>query len=464
MTMSRKQSLRTVLAASVASGLLLSGCALWDKEPEQAKMDTSQLRAPSNNPQFSDNGNVMTLPENARAPSGNADMAMGLPVEDLAEPQMAQAEPAPAPAPMAKKEEKSWFSWAWANDEEAVPAERRVPKLNAEATGEMQLAGNMASYEQAAPVSEVNMSADAGLEPYGDIVVADEVIMMDDTFTPVEQPQMADMPLDNGYPNLASVPLRPERLDAMNEKDARMADLQNARLESSYQNQELQAQMQSDAGETMMAGDMVAMAQAEAAPAAAPSSIDEEFAALVAADPMTAEPEVVVIQEEETVVVSHGMDDGMGMYEQEPAPIVMANTQPQPWDAPAVDSNWAPAPMAPQAEAQPVQPVMEQPLAPMQQPIQENEWVSLQQDPAMQMEAPVPQVDVASSPDVMAVSAVPVVPVGNEPYYTGNAGGAIALTPPSAMGRSVRTLPESRYAARRQAVYMQRYTRMQDGS
>ena len=427
-----KHTLRNVMMATVASGLLLSACSTSDAEKQQPKMDTSSLRAPANNPQFA-NGEV-AAPDGLRAPEGNpqnlaqdsAQVMPQLPQEDA----MAAAQPMEEVQPAAepKKESGGLFSWAWKKQPKAEPQvntmERRVPVLNQDPSAEFAPAG-MANYEAAAPVGDVDMSADMALQqpqlaPQSDIVVADEVIMMDDTFTPVEQVAQAPVAEEGDYPSLASVPLRPERLDAVNEKDARMADLQAARDESAMQGQNLNTQMASDMEGSLMpqTADNGAMTQSE---------MDAEFAALVAADKAAAaghgQP-VVVMEEVPAVIVDNGMD----AYEQAPAPITMVDSQP----------------LAPQLQPQ-TQPV-EAPQA--------NEWVSLQQDPAAQMAVPVEQVDVANSPEVVAVSAIPVMPEGE-------VAGGIQLTPPSAFGNTVRTLPESRYAARRQAVYMQRYSRMQ---
>lgn len=413
-----KNTLRTMLVISVASGLMLSACG-FNKESrqQQPKMDTGNLHAPRNNPSF--DGNVMTMPQDGmRAPAGNPNAA---PQDEMmqADARMQAQQPMQA-APQQKK--GGMFDWAWARKPEQPQVntmERRVPKLNQDpAVGADSMA--MASYEAAAPVGNVEMSGNAGLSPQSDIVVADEVIMMDDTFTPV----MPQKQVAGAYPNLGDVPPRPERIDAINQADARMADLEQARAETYAQTQSMEAQYAADAE-----GSLLPQAQPQTDVAIAPQNdIDAEFAALVSADG-GAGSVPVVIEEQPAVVVS----GGTGMYDQAPAPIAMANSAPQ------GDSGWQPAPLTPQT-----------------QPVQENQWVSLEQPSAeAQMAVPVEQVDV-SSPQVAAVSPVPVMG-GN------NAVGGIELTPPSSFGPSVRTLPESRYAARREAVYMQRYSRMRGG-
>jgi hypothetical protein len=153
---------------------------------------------------------------------------------------------------------------------------------------------------------------------------------------------------------------------------------------------------------------------------------------------------------------------------QEPAPaVVVSQGGAQPWDMPgqAVQQQSMSAPVETVEIKRPAmqnwEPVpMVQPQVAMGQPIQQDEWVSLQQDPATQMAAPVDEVVVSGSPQVASVSAVPVMPAGN---VAAMGGAGIQLVPPSSYGTSMRTLPESRYAARRQAVYMQRYARQADG-
>lgn len=439
-----KKTFRNVLVASVATGLLLTACGSSSgEERQQPKMNTSNLRAPMNNPTF-DAGAAAQQQEPQMAvmdvstPAGQADKYARADID-------AQAQPAQ------QQQQGGLFDWMWKDKQQQQQPqvntmERRVPVQNQNPSADFAAAG-MGSYEAAAPVGVVDMAADMDMQadmnapqmaPQSDIVVAEEVIMMDDTFTPVEemaQPQMqAQAEVQGDYPSLASVPPRPERVDAINQADARMADLEAARAESYAQNDSLNAQMGADAEGSMLAS---AEPQPMAPAANSAADVDAEFAALIGADagalPTSGQP-VIVVEEQPAVVVSQ---EG-NMY-QEPAPIEMAsaNVPAQPLNAPAEDTNWQPAPLAPQT-----------------QPVQEGEWVSLQQDPQAQMAVPVEQVDVVGTPQVAAVSAVPFV-------AQDNAVGGIQLTPPSAFGNSVRTLPESRYAARRQAVYMQRYGRMQ---
>lgn len=435
-----KKTFRNVLVASVATGLLLTACgSSSDAERQQPKVNTSNLRAPMNNPTFdagaaAQQGQPQMAVMDVSTPAGQADQYARA---DMG----AQAQPAP------QQEKGGMFDWMWKEKQQQPQVstmERRVPVQNQNPSADFAAAG-LGSYEAAAPVAEVEMAGDMNMQaapqmaPQGDIIVAEEVIMMDDTFTPVEEMAQPQMQAQGDYPSLASVPPRPERIDAINQADARMADLEAARAESYAQNQSLNAQMGADAEGSMLASAEPQMAAPANAPVAVAgqSDLDAEFAALIGADagalPTSGQP-VVVVEEQPAVVVSQDSD----MY-QEPAPIQMANANvpAQPLNAPMEDTNWQPAPLAPQT-----------------QPVQEGEWVSLQQDPQAQMAVPVEQVEVVGTPQVAAVSAVPVVPQDN-------AVGGIQLTPPSAFGNSVRTLPESRYAARRQAVYMQRYGRMQ---
>lgn len=447
-----KKTLRNVMAATVASGLLLTACGNSDANRQQPKMDTSNLRPPVNNPQAGGEG-AMAVPQGMRAPEANP--------QGVSAPKAQAAPVAPAAsyaeAPAAQPQQKSggMFDWMWKEKQPESPVntmERRVPALNQGAVAQADT--GLGAYQAAAPVAEVEtFESYAQLSPQGNIVVADEVIMMDDTFTPIEQ--VAPAPAAAGYPNLGSVPLRPERVDAINEKDARMADLSDARAQSVAQGQALNAQIEADSEGSLMPWQDTAVAQAPVEQ----GDMDAEFAALVAAD---GHGEQVVILEENVRSVA---------VDQAPAPVAVASAQPwdMPLNAPAADSGWQPAPLEPQAQshltpqAQPyVTPQAQQFAAPQEQALapqvaaapQENEWVSLQQDPVAQMAVPVEQVDIAHSPEIAAVSSIPVVPQGEM-------AGDIQLTPPSAFGNSVRTLPDSRYASRRQAVYMQRYSRMQ---
>ncbi|MGB1539889.1 MAG: hypothetical protein ACPG80_02930 [Rickettsiales bacterium] len=213
---------------------------------------------------------------------------------------------------------------------------------------------------------------------------------------PQEPMMTGQVPVEEGYPDLASVPPRPERLDAAAKKDDMMADLIAAREATQAQNADMAAFSPEEA---------FFAPQAQAAPVP-----------MATAD-ASATGDVVVgerdISAEFAALVSGG----------QPA---SANAAPV-----GAVSSWEPAPLVPVDGSQ-------------------DEWVDVRQDPMMQASAPVPQVSVASQ-DVVAVSAIPV-----EPEWHG--AGAITLTPPSGI-RQVRTLPESRYAARRQAIYMQRYAR-----
>lgn len=404
MTIHMKRTFRTMLVVTVAGGLLVSGCAMNSgnaSKQQQPKVDTSRLQPPPGNPQVA--GNTMMKPQaGARAPQANPQSAPAAPARG------APQDDAYAQHTTAQQKKSGMFDWAWARKQEEPPVntmERRVPMLNQQSGADTDM--GMASYEAAVPVGAVDMRADMGLSPQHGIVVADEVIMMDDSFTPVrvEQPQ-------GTYPSLASVPPRPERVDAIRAERGRMNDLEQARAQTYAQSRDLEAQIAADAP-----GSLRPQTTAQ-------NDIDAEFAALVAADRSAGQP-MVIIEDEPAIVVS----GNAGMYDQAPAPITMAH-------APAQDSGWQPAPLQPQT-----------------QPVRENEWVSLHQDPATQMAVPVEQVQVGAP----RVAAVP-----SNAYVPDNMVGGIQLTPPSAFADAgTRALPESRYAARREAVYMQRYSRMQ---
>lgn len=439
-----KMTLRNLMVATVASSLLLSACSSNKENDQQAKV-TGTPRAPISNPHL--NGGM--APEGARMPASNPNGDVG-----------AAYDAAPA-------KDEGMFSWAYrdAPQPAATTAERRVPKFNQNPSAEF-AANGMANYEAAAPVASVDAiqvqdapAQDQWAAPHQEIIVAEELAVMDEPFTPAPMAEPQNSVAEGEYPSLASVPLRPERVEVIAEKDARMADMEAARAESMAQSQHLETQMAADGGWTPPAEEPVVGAQ---------SDIDAEFAALVGAEaPAVDAGYGKVMTGDQYAQELAAAQAAPARFEAEAQEVVVIE-QSQPWEMPAgapvesqapapVEIASAPAPVMQSWEAVPVQ--VEQPaeFAPMVEPqtdvvaVQEGEWVSLQQDPAAQMAVPVEGVEVAVTPEVASVSAIPVVPVDDA--------SGIQLTPPSTYGRAVRTLPESRYAARRQAVYMQRYAR-----
>lgn len=470
MTIRMKNTLHGMMVATVAGSILLTGCGPSRDEIHQPRMG-GELVAPKNNPKFA--GEAQDMPEMAdmRVPEGNVSADVG------AEYEVAEMQE-PYPQPQQPEPENFFTSLLGGRKEAAVDtSQRRVPVLNKEG-GEQPSPMETASYEAAAPVEQVievqdmEMGANAApvqAAPQSEIIVAEEVAALDEPFAPRE-----NATLPKTYPSLATVPPRPERIEAVQEKDARMADLADARSGSAAQQQALEAQVAQEKEGSLLpqqqsANDWqqpVQVAQPESQPAQQ-QDIEAEFAALVAAE----QPKAQAPQEAPAAAQPPAAEAAQAQpwdvpaeaAYQAPAPIEMAHGQPQ-----VTVSQAEPVQVAPQAEApQPViqsQDAQQQAMPTQWQaapqvapqntvPVQEDQWVSLQQDPAAQMAAPVEGVTVDGAPEVVAVSPIPVVPEG------GAAAGGIELTPPSAYGRAVRTLPESRYAARRQAVYMQRYAR-----
>lgn len=475
MTIRMKNTLHGMMVATVAGSILLTGCGPSREEVYEPRM-SGELAAPKNNPKFAGSDQAsddQAAPEMAdmRAPEGNmsADVGAEYEVAEMKEPY---------PQPQQQESGNFFTSLFGGKNEPAVDTtQRRVPALNKDG-GDQASPMETASYEAAAPVEQVievqdaEMGAGAMPAPQSEIIVAEEVAALDEPFAPRE-----NATLPKTYPSLATVPARPERIEAVREKEGRMADLADARSGSAAQQQALETQVAQEKEGSLLPQQSadewqqpVQVAQPEAQPAHQ-QDVEAEFAALVAAE----QPKIEALQEEPAAAQT---------------PVAEA-AQAQPWDVPAEATYQAPAPveMAPAqpqvtvSQAEPVQimpqaqavatqqPVVIQPQAEQQQamptqwqaapqvvpqnavPVQEDQWVSLQQDPAAQMAAPVDGVTVGGAPEVVAVSPIPVVPEG------GAAAGGIELTPPSAYGRAVRTLPDSRYAARRQAVYMQRYAR-----
>lgn len=459
-----KTTLRNLMVATVASSLLLTACSSGREDDQQAKI-TGPLHAPRNNPQLGNDGRMLPPAQDMRAPESNPGNAVGASYDMAPADDRDMTAMAPTTAAPAQKQEKGMFSWLYREEQPVVnTAPRQVPKYNQNPAAEFAETG-MASYEAAAaPVADVDMAAmDQPLEPvaamsqdewaapHQEIIVAEELAVMDEPFTAT--PQAAPAAAQGDYPSLASVPPRPERVDVIAEKDARMADMEAARTASQEQVASLEAQVEADGGWTVPDGE----------PVAAQSDIDAEFAALVGAEtpaveegygkvmtgdqyaqelaaaqqPAADAPEMVVVEQAQP----WELPAGSPAEEQAPAPVEMANTA-----APVTEAqSWEPVP-AQVAVAEPVMQPQTEVAA-----VQEGQWISLQQDPAAQMAVPVEEVSVSGTPEVASVSAIPVVPVEDA--------SGIQLTPPSTYGRAVRTLPESRYAARRQAVYMQRYAR-----
>ncbi|MCH2546465.1 MAG: hypothetical protein MK052_02490 [Alphaproteobacteria bacterium] len=562
MTITMNKTLRNILVATAASSLLVAACS-GNKDDRQQTKITGELRAPKSNPDLDGMGRPLPDESMLKTPEANPNTRVGSQYKGVpAEQQPKVMATAPSQMSPAQKEEKGMFSWLYADKaqpEAAMPKQRRVPKLNdgPNTSVETQTVVS-ASYAAAAPVAAMEMGADVpafemeenyvlpGMEanvamhdqsqeewervkseieqgrtewsePQSEVIIAEEMVVMDEHFTPVE---MEDT---EAYPSLASVPSRPERVDAVgNSRNARMADMQQARMDSQQQNMQLNAQMASDMG-----GEM----PVESGGLYTENEIDAEFAALIANEipaendyqepqysadysadysmdsygqvlpsdvqPM---PAYEAVGGEEVVIMESNRPQQMASLPQNPtmqqtqqaAPYVAPNQQAlrRTPTAPSWNANPAPQqeqivlqepPMEPvilrqppmedpmmMQQQEPVMPTpaslasqqpknlaMHQPqhstITPQNEVIVEGEWVSLYEDPAQQMAAPIDEVQVVPTPQVASVSAVPVMPEQNA--------AGVQLTPPSTYNRATRTLPESRYATRRQAVYMQRYAR-----
>ena len=227
----------------------------------------------------------------------------------------------------------------------------------------------------------------------------------------VEESQLAEMNAD--YPDLANVPQAPQGVDPSVRKDALTADLSNARNESQNQQVALNAQVAADGPFDGVAPAPqtapVAFDGAPAAAAQAPASdadLQAEFASIVAAPAgAPATPQVASGEQ----------------------PVIMGSP-PRPLDTQIAmaDTNAAPAPqIAPQTGGE--------------------EWVDVGGELTNQA-VPVDGVAVSPAAEPIGVSPIPVAPTWNGNSMATATGG-------------IRTLPESRYAGRRQALATQRYAR-----
>lgn len=433
-----KQTIRNALVATVACGLMVSACASKDAKMQQPRADMSGLRAPAKNPgmkaaaaaEMKADELVQVVEPQAAVESANEE-----------EVELVSSHAAYQPVP---EQKKSWFDWGSSSEPAVAPqpqGERKVPVLNAEP-----VEGVMAAAPADVVTEEVIMAQQpVAVNPSSNVIVAEEVAMFQDVYTPSAAPEA--QPVNPQYPNLASVPLRPERLDAVQEADAKMVQLQQEQHQNMQQAAALEQQVAADAGESLLPAKPV---------------VDPEFASIVGANQNNAGlqhgKEVVIIEQAQPVDYAAQAPVSYEAVENVQAEVPVA--APQAVTAPVVAS------VAPVVPAQPViveeEVVTQAPLAqdvvapqapvvasaaPVAAP-QAEEWVSLQADPAQQMAQPIEQVDVMQTPDVAYVSDA-VAPQ------------AIALTPPSISVREQRVLPDSRYAARRQAVYAQRYNRVQ---
>lgn len=420
-----------VLATTIAGGLLLGATNVhafdWfrkDDEERQERINRENLRRPVANPDTAV-GEQYTGGSAIRRPANNPGGAIGDPTyvtpETVPEAQPRQ----PAPAPAAKKDD-GFFSFLYREEESPVDlSQRRVPKGNANPSADLS-AGAGAAYETAMPVSEVEMSPlseeQGGMETGG-----------------MEE---------EAYPELADVPPVPERLENNSNTTARFDELISAREASQSQRETMEAQVAMDAEGHMESG-------AEESWDSDMKSLETEFGmtqsqpqttAPAAQEPVTQEPDMDALQAEFAALVSS------------PEPVTAAQPQQgmfiaveQPDGSMGKKMDAAPMEQAEMASyAAPVQPVAswepEPLIEPQAAPVMQEEWVDLRE--GVQEPVAVDQVNVVNLAEPVSVSPVPVQDAGQ-----------VMLAPPPGVAAGVRTLPESRYSARRQAVQMERYAR-----
>ncbi|MBM3617618.1 MAG: hypothetical protein FJX23_03640 [Alphaproteobacteria bacterium] len=314
-------------------------------------------------------------------------------------------------------------------------------------------------------------------------------VVQQEAYVPVEPTEVAPIAAKNDYPVLSSVPPRPERLAAVEERDEKFVELEREYEASTAARQEQAAQVAHDTtvDTAVDSGQPTSMAQdgysgiqsygeeitiveeqvetpvASAAPVEAPA---QEAQVATLSEPAAGEPyawqsnaakratggeqhadttavapvqtetasvqqfeEIPVVQEQsEAVVIEEYVHETAPAQVAAPAPVAAPVAEP----APVVAA--APAPVAaPQAEVAAVE---------------AGEWVSVDQTPA-QTVVPVESAEVAVVPQTDSVALAPEA-------------AGVTLTAPNVYGeKTVRVLPDSRYAARRQAVYSQQYARRQ---
>lgn len=324
--------------------------------------------------------------------------------------------------------------------------------------------------------------------------VIQQEVLQQETFVPAEPTEMAAIPASNDYPVLSSVPPRPERLNAVEERDAKFVELENEYESSVAARQEQSAQVAHDT--SVDAG--VNTAQAETSLAkdgySGIQSYGEEIAIV---EEQVQAPAAVAVPAQETQVASlaepaegesyawqsTSARRSTGVVSEQPqaasAPVAEAAPVQQFEEIPVVAEQSeavvveeyvpqaapeaAPAPVAAQVaapvvapEAAPVHiaepvaapaPIVSPQAAPQTEvaAVESSEWVSVDETPA-QTPVAVESAEVAVVPQTDSVALAPEANV--------------VLTAPNVYGeKTVRVLPESRYSSRRQAVYTQQYAR-----
>lgn len=433
-----KLPLRVVAVATVACGLALTACSSVDKSRDHVKIDPKALRAPAYNPQLV-NGQVQ-LPTNSRTPEGNAGMGTGsaynlkTDAQSVADPveQEIAAYEAEKRQNTTSSNASDGFQWPW---EDRAPSladtPRKTPALNSEGVnGDVALA-----------------PATYGASPTGEVVISNV-----DSFVPAEMGASAS-PQGGEYPSLSTVPQRPDRLQAVNERGEKFAELDAEYRASGAAAQQLNSQMAYDANvaggleaQPQLAQPVGAHSASAQVVASAPTPVDNRSLAHLVKTSGIHNPDYSAqaggVVQNGAVVPANEVAGAAPVATYQP-PLEAAYAAPQqPASAPVVMGS-APAPLvAPQTSMAAV-------TSADVVPVQEGEWVDLSQ--GAQGSVPVEEVAVNTVPVVNSVPIAPEAVAASASYGYGGGYG---------MERN-RVLPESRYAARRQALYAEQQSRRQ---
>ena len=448
MTRSLKLTLRRMMLATAASAMMLAAAA---------------ATAPASAQDYDADGM-----SDMRAPSANPDMGVGSEYRYNENGTNDSGMEAPK-----KKKSGGLFSKLFGSDEEdeasIANAPRRVPALNQQIQQ-----GN--SYQNAVPVTEVQSgpAANEGWQP-APIQMANPEQGLPPL--PADGASSVD---SSGYPDLSSVPQRPAAKPIVRQQINNMDDLQAARSSAQQKSNSL-----NDAVKAEMSGDAVSPQSASQANASQTNadtsqvkpvgktglvSIEEPAPAMYSPEmPPVAQSQGEVVEEVPMATQvpynnAHAIAPQIAAAPAQPAsaPIIMG-APPAPLVAPEgsvpvytetapqaiADTNIASANDAP-IQLHPPVPMDAAPVYPAPQASQASSgWVDMSQAQNAGQSQPMQEVAVGMVPSTASVSPIPVVSEGT---------GGIDLNPPSGSSANARTLPESRYAARRQAVYMQQYT------
>lgn len=308
-------------------------------------------------------------------------------------------------------------------------------------------------------------------------------VVQQEAYVPVEPTEVAPIAEKNDYPVLSSVPPRPERLADVEERNAKFVELEQEYEASTAAREEQAAQVAHDvtvdSGQpTSMAtdgysglqgyGEEIAIVEeqvetpvASAAPEAAMAQ-EEQVASL--AEPAQGEPyawqsnaakrSTGVAQHDDTSHVAPVQTETASVEQFEEIPVVQEQSEAVvieeyvPQAAPESAPVQVAAPVAEPAPVVVAAPEAAPVIAPQAEVavVDSGEWVTVDQTPA-QTVVPVESTEVAVVPQTDSVALAPEA-------------SGVTLTAPNVYGeKTVRILPDSRYASRRQAVYSQQYAR-----